>query len=470
MDNRPKIPFYYDYVMPNICVPNATPPAMGIINYIHTMYSNRLHQQSLFDTDLGSPHGPIESIFGKEYGHMPNSFWNNGSYLAQHCFSTHVDVWSNAVYFGKQTYKKYVYPIKVNYNFGDFTCVDRKKYFRLEGDYFWKFISKEALDDIKSKQAVILLEYCNENFIEKEEYENFHKSLAMSGIPKSQIILTINSFNAPQLYNQWFDENQQQLEVINFPYLLYCTSYNYSTNQSGLVKPIIFKSTYHKKRKYYFTYKIRRAREHRINLLFKLAQDNLLEKADWSMLDVDSYNRGVNLHRFNFNFDESIINQTVAKFPKHLDSEPNADVNNTHGWSDNDHVPYIDSYFYLCTETYYHPPYKSFTEKIFKPLANFKPIIFYGFQGAMQVLKDLGFKTFHPFIDESYDNEPDEVKRMHMVCDEIKKLCNMTPEEIHTWYWQMEDIYWHNRKVILEYHRDPKFIKPLVDLLKQKVS
>ena len=45
----------------------------------------------------------------------------------------------------------------------------------------------------------------------------------------------------------------------------------------------------------------------------------------------------------------------------------------------------------------------------------------------------MGFKTFDGFIDESYDDEPDESKRIHMIYSEITRLCAMSKEEIQHW-------------------------------------
>ena len=67
------------------------------------------------------------------------------------------------------------------------------------------------------------------------------------------------------------------------------------------------------------------------------------------------------------------------------------------------------------------------------------------------MLKDLGFKTFSPFIDESYDNEKTTFKRMQKITKEIKRICSMSQDEMHEWYCQMEDILVHNRELIKKY-------------------
>jgi hypothetical protein len=62
----------------------------------------------------------------------------------------------------------------------------------------------------------------------------------------------------------------------------------------------------------------------------------------------------------------------------------------------------------------------------------------------MSTLRDWGFKTFEPYIDESYDDCLNITDRLRAVEKEILKLCMMSPQEIHEWYWSMEDILIHN--------------------------
>jgi hypothetical protein len=92
------------------------------------------------------------------------------------------------------------------------------------------------------------------------------------------------------------------------------------------------------------------------------------------------------------------------------------------------------------------------------------------YPGALETLRSLGFKTFDGWIDESYDKEPDQVKRMHMIVEEIRKICDMTPEQVHNWYWSMEEILYHNRERALNIHKDEPYSLEFIKYLVQKVS
>ena len=64
---------------------------------------------------------------------------------------------------------------------------------------------------------------------------------------------------------------------------------------------------------------------------------------------------------------------------------------------------YRRSAFTLVTETEMRRAADRITEKPLKPLANCHPAILFGNYGALALLKSFGFKTFEPWIDESYD-------------------------------------------------------------------
>jgi hypothetical protein len=62
------------------------------------------------------------------------------------------------------------------------------------------------------------------------------------------------------------------------------------------------------------------------------------------------------------------------------------------------------------------------TEKVYKSIAVGHPFILVGNAGSLMHLKDLGFSTFTPFIDEDYDNPESLDIRMLKVCRSIDLL------------------------------------------------
>ena len=65
------------------------------------------------------------------------------------------------------------------------------------------------------------------------------------------------------------------------------------------------------------------------------------------------------------------------------------------------------------------------TEKTLRPIACGHPFILAAGPKSLEYLRSYGFKTFSPWINESYDNEPDAQKRLNLIADELKRIENL---------------------------------------------
>lgn len=470
-----QLPIFYDYVFPNYCLPNALITELALVNYLHSLNSNRLRPHSFFEQSLNTgtdSNNLLTFMFDRSLGTFPNSTGGTGTHLTSEMYHEIVDCKEEALALGKRTHQKYIYPIRMSPHINDFSGFTSPGS-KLNGEYFWKHMSAEALQDAQQGNAIILLDFAQENFIERNAYERLHDCLKLSGIPH-KVVLAFNSFNARELYEKWFSPEERLLEVRNWPFVLCNTSYYYFRNNNTCVNPMVFKLSKAKIRDNYYLFKIRRPRPYRQALLFKLHADNLLAQGDWSWLENTKFDRNQIsniIHSYNLsNVTEESVEQLFQKFPHSLKDEPNGTFDNISSWTDRKFSSYQNSYFYICTETYTHGEYKSVTEKVCKPMVNFMPFLFMSFPGALQLLRDLGFKTFSPFIDESYDLEQDESKRLAMIYSEVKRLCSMSKQEIHDWYWSMQDIFMHNHSLILNFYKEDKYTHELVNYLHDRIK
>jgi len=97
------------------------------------------------------------------------------------------------------------------------------------------------------------------------------------------------------------------------------------------------------------------------------------------------------------------------------------------------------------------------TEKILRPIACAHPFVIMAGPGALTYLRSYGFKTFGDFWDESYDQEPNTVKRMEMIVHVMKNIQHLPASA------------WAEISKIAEYNRQhffsEEFIKQVVDEL-----
>lgn len=94
------------------------------------------------------------------------------------------------------------------------------------------------------------------------------------------------------------------------------------------------------------------------------------------------------------------------------------------------------------------------TEKTLRPLACGHPFLLLNGAGALEKIREYGFKTFQPYINESYDKEPNPNKRMQMVLNEMRRI-NSATEKYQRWIWNgCEEIANYNKQLFF----DDKFI------------
>jgi len=127
-----------------------------------------------------------------------------------------------------------------------------------------------------------------------------------------------------------------------------------------------------------------------------------------------------------------------------------------------DDLVYFDnSYFSVVTETlFYNLDYRKpddlymnvvdtypgvfFSEKIYKCLALRHPFVLVSTPGSLKELRKRGYKTFSPYINESYDDITDDDTRLNTIANEINRLCKLSLEELVQITCNIKEIVDHN--------------------------
>ena len=134
---------------------------------------------------------------------------------------------------------------------------------------------------------------------------------------------------------------------------------------------------------------------------------------------------------------------------------------------DEDLELFNNSYFSVITETIYHSDNYTFpkakchvsdvesgpfvTEKTVKALALKHPFILATVPNTLPVLRDRGYKTFHPFIDETYDSIEDDDLRLEYIINEVKRLSRLSDSEWLEWTRNIKPIVDHNYEVFFNH-------------------
>jgi len=88
------------------------------------------------------------------------------------------------------------------------------------------------------------------------------------------------------------------------------------------------------------------------------------------------------------------------------------------------------------------------SEKIYRAMYNKMPFIVHGKKGYLQLLKDLGYKTFDTIFDESYDELGNREDKAMLIAKEISNFCNLEQAKKQDLIKSVNDIVEHNYEIL----------------------
>ena len=368
---------------------------------------------------------------------------------------------------GKQNYKNYQSEFKIV-----LTNDRSKKYIyvvepqSVHTDLFeslLELINKDVFKDIQNGNAILCISYIHEGDNHKDFYKDVNKFCNDNSISENNFMFLTNNPNIKQTDNIFSIDY-----YYNHVSTVYRQDYKHAT--SGCRTNKLENLDYEKIRNNYFLCYNRSPKLHRTVLISFLLKENLLDKGLVSLGPIDRINTedGDDWKPSSRNWKTPIYSDKLKeqikpywekvkeKSPMIIDIPSDILVDGyISSWKGIYPKTYNDTYFSLVTSTSFDTPWFHPDEKFWKPLGQFHPFIWIGPPNSLDSLRRLGFKSFSPWIDESYDKEKDCEKRMLMIVDEIKRLCNMSKQEIHKWYYSMDEVLLHNWRRILEYNPNP---------------
>ena len=323
-----------------------------------------------------------------------------------------------------------------------------------QGDCFdqWPLpvlIPEGIITKIKNKTVKLLLINSHEAY--HNIVDGIYKECIRCDIPMDQVILLSESYDIlteVQVISKKYNQGEIKVEwMLEFEFNAKCQKEDIIRRSNNDLITLVDKS--YKKTFLSFNLNLN-SRIHRTGLLSLLCIRNLLDNGyisagfdkwaePWSRLiygvrtlfqddPVTSELIAANEHRI-LNIGKLSLDSTTEKDHAFLTT-------------DTDYL-YRDTYFSVVTETngFKWPPLagpwggvtgcgRLLSEKTFKPIAQKHPIILLGINNSLDLLRQLGYKTFHPWINEDYDKESDNAKRVVMVADEIERLSNLTPGQL----------------------------------------
>jgi hypothetical protein len=110
----------------------------------------------------------------------------------------------------------------------------------------------------------------------------------------------------------------------------------------------------------------------------------------------------------------------------------------------------------IVTESRFFQPLANFSEKTLNAVLFQKPFVVAAPLKTLEYLRELGFRTFDRWWNESYDQELDHQKRMLKIFSVIDHINSMDIETMKTVYLDMREVLQHNKNTLFELYNHEK--------------
>ncbi len=315
-------------------------------------------------------------------------------------------------------------------------------------------MSKEALSSVRDNKAIICLYQAGEaaqvDFININLFEEFYKELLNRKIDPSNFVFITGNMIAKKQFNEW-KPNSEYKDKKDF-HIIEFSGYRHINyvEKWALAKKDIDKNI----EKHFLCYNRNMTHPHRLLIVSLLEFENLIDNGlvSYPKFSKEHFSGKMNVH---FNLGRTIRNKLLEcaeRLRLRAPSIIDVDEWDTNHFDTSPSWPYEKTFFSLVSESQVIEDTLFLSEKIWKSIANKHPFILVGSYKTLDYLHKEGFKTFHPFIDESYDNEKHPYKRVSKVMKEVNRLCLMDQSEMKNFLFKIDDIIEYNYDKLINDH------------------
>ena len=154
-------------------------------------------------------------------------------------------------------------------------------------------------------------------------------------------------------------------------------------------------------------------------------------------------------------FDSKTFEHFKTMLPLEIGNEPEREswqspINLHQDGRDESHL-LKHTFLNLVNETHQQDDLVFITEKTYRSINYCRPFIINGDRGSLEYLKDMGFKTFDKFWDESYDQETSDHTRISKLIDIVKQISSRSESELLNLFDEMLPVIEHNYNVLRNY-------------------
>lgn len=318
----------------------------------------------------------------------------------------------------------------------------------------FSYLNPKYMKDLQDRKAMLLLDQSLEGYQTNWLWDFFHRDCAIYSISPSSIIYVTGNIIANESYTKWADSFgiTDRMKIISY------THFEMDVAMSARMKSLpLFKNHIEHNKIKTFACLNKRIRPHRVWFYRHLYDAGLISKG---LISMNSFDK----HDWEWE-GKSIGMETIEKIssilPLKIYDIPNDEFDDSYYIYRFNNRVCLDTYVSIISEAHCGDSDDTLfiSEKTFKPIACRQPFLIMGNKNSLSKLRELGYKTFEGFIDESYDSLSTH-ERMEAIINSVQKIDDISDKL--EWFKSMEGIIEHNYNVLRS--KLLEIPRPFVDL------
>lgn len=340
----------------------------------------------------------------------------------------------------------YIISAGVNHSPDDWTGYDPKV------KSLFSHLNKKYLEDLRNGKALLMLDQSFEGYQTNWLWDWFHKECLEYNIKPESIIYVTGNMIVEDVYKEWSDKNNisNKMKVIGYPHFEIDVAMNAMNRNVVSNLPPLPNFEEHIRYKTENLNKIKtfaclnkRIRPHRVWFYNYLYHSGLLNKG---LVSMNVFHK----HRYNWEGKEmtqEILDEICSILPLRVYGKPNDELDDNFYINRFNPEICLDTYVSLVSEAHCGDSDQTMflSEKIFKPIATRHPFMVMGNKDSLKKMREIGYKTFEEYIDQSYDSLPTHERLEHII-NSLKKLDKI--EDKLSFFKSMEQDIEHNYDVL----------------------
>lgn len=320
-------------------------------------------------------------------------------------------------------------------------------------------MSLHTFNGIRGRNGFLFLDLGNESLLTDKILDTIHDYLKDKEIPLKKVILQTGNAKGKEYYKDYCFRKRIQdgLNISCLEYFEWLSSRLVTEHRLAKL-PVVPKSMDFNDVNKTFLCLNRVHRWHRVNLFMLWNANGLLEDSYYTMDSKSNFPNDVENDKdiwFKYidsslkdrvNLSDNDIRNIHKKLPLTIDEFGEAPkMASLYGPVDS---YYQSSLISVVTETNFENNDIFNTEKIFKPMVHRHPFILVGPYKSLAHLREMGYKTFNDFWDESYDDIEDPRERLVKIVEVCKDIQNWSQNDRRTFFYKSMIITTHNYNLL----------------------